>query len=158
MIQFIDIYRKHPSLWKVKSNEYKNRNLKNKGYDELVEFYKQYEPKADRDTISKKIQSLRGSFRKELKKVEKSKRSGNSSDETYIPSLWYYDLLRFTIEHETPTDSFDNIADQSMFSLEEDIEQNEDEVEVLKGPLEQSEVSLNNFEGKICIYVFILNI
>ena len=35
MVDFIDIYRKHIALWKVKSKEYSNRNLRNKGIDEL---------------------------------------------------------------------------------------------------------------------------
>nr|CAH7760233.1 unnamed protein product [Callosobruchus chinensis] len=111
--EFIEIYRSHPALWKVKSKEYVNRNLKKLGYDALVQFYRKVDPNADRDIVSKKIQSMRGSFRKELKKFEKFKRSGASSDDQYVPSLWYFDLLMFTREHETATESFDNIVDDS---------------------------------------------
>nr|CAI5846445.1 unnamed protein product [Callosobruchus analis] len=113
--EFIEIYRSHPALWKVKSKEYVNRNLKNLGYDALVQFYRKVDPNADRDIVSKKIQSMRGSFRKELKKFEKFKRSGASSDDQYVPSLWYFDLLMFTREHETATESFDNIVGSPSF-------------------------------------------
>nr|CAI5822696.1 unnamed protein product [Callosobruchus analis] len=58
---------------------------------------------------------MRGSFRKELKKFEKFKRSGASSDDQYVPSLWYFDLLMFTREHETATESFDNIVGSPSF-------------------------------------------
>lgn len=52
---------------------------------------------------------MRGSFRKELKKFEKFK-SGASSDEKYVPSLWYFDLLMFTRDQEMPTDSIDSLT------------------------------------------------
>lgn len=37
---FIDIYKSYPCLWKIKSRDYTNRNLKNAAYDKLVEFCK----------------------------------------------------------------------------------------------------------------------
>jgi hypothetical protein len=39
--KFIELYRRsYPCLWKVKSDEYKNINLKNRAYNKLIEFYK----------------------------------------------------------------------------------------------------------------------
>ena len=108
--EFIEIYRSHPALWKIKSKDYINRNLKNKGYDELVEFYRKVDPQANRDLIAKKIQSLRGSFRKELRKFDQFKRSSASSDDLYVPSLWYFELLLFTREHETSTENLDTLT------------------------------------------------
>lgn len=68
--QFIDTYRAHPALWQVKNKElYTNRNLKNRGYLELVKMWKKFDPEANQKMVKSKIQSLRGSFRKELKKV-----------------------------------------------------------------------------------------
>ncbi|KAF6217089.1 hypothetical protein GE061_001442 [Apolygus lucorum] len=119
MTEFISIYREHPALWKTKSKEYVNRNLKNVGYDALIELYKKVDPDADRDLVSKKIQSLRGSFRKELKKFEKYRKSGAGLDEQYVPSLWYFDLLMFTRDQELPTDSIDNLSDSQLQSTPE---------------------------------------
>lgn len=68
--EFIEMYRAHPALWQIKNKDlYNNRNLKNKGYKELLEIWRKYDAEADQKTVKNKIQSLRGSFRKELKKV-----------------------------------------------------------------------------------------
>lgn len=48
--------------------------------------------------------------------MQNSKRSGKSAEEIYVPSLWYYDLLTFTIEQEVPEDSIDNIEIEDTFS------------------------------------------
>ncbi|KAJ8956003.1 hypothetical protein NQ318_006277 [Aromia moschata] len=101
-----------PCLWKVKSKEYLNKNLKNEGYDKLVEFCKPIFSTANRDFVYKKIQSLRGAFRKEFKKVSDSIRSGKGAEEIYSPTLWYYDLLLFTIYQEKPNESISNVDDE----------------------------------------------
>jgi Alcohol dehydrogenase transcription factor Myb/SANT-like len=38
--EFIEIYKCHPCLWKIKSRDYTNRNLKNAAYEKLVQFCK----------------------------------------------------------------------------------------------------------------------
>nr|CAI5865923.1 unnamed protein product [Callosobruchus analis] len=52
---------------------------------------------------------MRSAFRKELKKVKESKRSGTSSEQVYIPTLWYYDSLLFTIQHEQCEKQFHHV-------------------------------------------------
>lgn len=59
----------HLALWKIKSNEYVNINLKNWGYDAFIRYCKKVFPGAVRNFVYKKIQNLRGCFRKELKKI-----------------------------------------------------------------------------------------
>lgn len=67
--KFIELYRSFLCLWKIKSDDYKNKNLKNRAYHELIEFCKrEICPNANKDFIQKKIQGIRGAFRKELKK------------------------------------------------------------------------------------------
>ena len=53
----------------------------------------------------KKIQNLRGCFRKEMRKVESSKTTGSGSDDIYEPNLWYFNLLLFTKDQEMPSNS-----------------------------------------------------
>ncbi|CAJ0946105.1 unnamed protein product [Ranitomeya imitator] len=52
--------------------------------------------------VRKKIQALRTVYKKELNKVEKSKKSGAGADDVYVPKLWYFDLLAFTRDQEIP--------------------------------------------------------
>lgn len=106
---FIDIYRQLPCLWKIKSKSYSNRFKKNEAYAKLLLYYKEKDPNATIDSVKRKINNLRSTFRKELKKVRKSKRSGESSDNIYEPSLWYFNLLMFTADQEEPRKSISNV-------------------------------------------------
>ena len=86
-------------------------------------------PQADRDFVAKKIQKLRGSVRKEFRKVDASKRSGKGAEDVYVPSLWYYDLLTFTKDQDTPSASVSNIEEDSNQPLDE-VEARRDEPEL----------------------------
>jgi hypothetical protein len=68
---------------------------------------------ATKDTVAKKINSFRSVFRKELLKVMKIARSGAGADDLYKHSLWYYDLLSFLNDQETPSESISNIEEDS---------------------------------------------
>nr|CAI5842770.1 unnamed protein product [Callosobruchus analis] len=47
-----------------------------------------------------KINNIRSAFRKEHKKVLKSRRSGTSTENVCEPNIWYYKLLLFTASQE----------------------------------------------------------
>lgn len=96
---FINKYRGYPCLWKIKSEEYKNRSLRDEAYRQIANFCKSRGfPEANREFVVRKIQSLRGSFRKEYKKYCKTSKK-------CFPSLWYYDLLLFTKDQDPTMDS-----------------------------------------------------
>ena len=59
-------------------------------------------PTADKVFGVKKIHAFRCSFRRELKKVIDSQKSGTPADNVYVPTLWYYDLLSFVADSEIP--------------------------------------------------------
>ncbi|XP_077119037.1 uncharacterized protein LOC143775084 [Ranitomeya variabilis] len=100
----IDMYRSLPCLWKIKSADYSNRNMKRAAYEKLVALHKEHKPteSVDETIVRKKIQALRTVYKKELNKVEKSKKSGAGADDVYVPKLWYFDLLAFTRDQEIP--------------------------------------------------------
>ncbi|CAJ0945933.1 unnamed protein product [Ranitomeya imitator] len=100
--ELIEMYRSLPCLWQIKSADYSNRNKKKEAFAKLVALFKQHNPseKVDESVVWKKIQVLRTVYKKELNKVVKSKKSGAATDEVYVPSLWYFDLLGFTRDQE----------------------------------------------------------
>jgi len=51
-----------------------------------------------------------------------SKRSGSGHNQVYEPTLWYYNLLLFTIDQETPSASLCNISES--FPEETNLDQN----------------------------------
>ncbi|XP_063775547.1 uncharacterized protein LOC134911103 [Pseudophryne corroboree] len=102
---FIELYRSHECLWRVKSKEYVNREKKLKAYQELIDYSKGRNSQVDIRWVKKRIQNFRTVFHKEHKRVIESQRSGAGSDEVRRPSLWYYNLLMFTLEQEPRTES-----------------------------------------------------
>jgi hypothetical protein len=98
--EFIQLYRSLPELWKVKSDVYKNRKLKDAGYNVLVEKLREIEEDADRDMVRRKINGLRTAYRREKKKKTDSTKSGIVTDYMYVPSLWYFNDLDFLQHHE----------------------------------------------------------
>jgi hypothetical protein len=111
LTQFIQLYETFPCLWKIKSKEYLNKNLKESAYMQLLQLCKETYPEADIKFVKNKIQSLRNSFRKEMRKVHSSRRSGAGTDNIYEPTLWYYKLLMFTKDQEIPDDSVENVEE-----------------------------------------------
>lgn len=88
--EFIQIYRNETCLWNVKNKDYHNRDKRSAAYCKLIEKLKEIEPNADRDMVTKKINSFRTAFKKEEHKVAESFKSGAGVDEIHKPKLWYY--------------------------------------------------------------------
>ncbi|KAG5875847.1 hypothetical protein JTB14_012967 [Gonioctena quinquepunctata] len=128
LTEVIEMYRQRPCLWKIKDKTYLNKNLKMQAYNEILNFLKSrnFENITIKD-IKAKLQNLRNAFRKETKKIEDSNRSGAGTEKIYTPTLWYYHLLIFTKDQDTPVESIDNVYTQeseSLESMEEDTEHN----------------------------------
>ncbi|CAH0730564.1 unnamed protein product, partial [Brenthis ino] len=107
---FISIYKRHTCLWKVKSKEYMNSDLRNVAYSELIEKAKEIHDNVDLAFVKKKIESMRNCFRRELRKVKQSLKTGSSADSVYKPFLWYFDLLLFTSDQEEARHGTSSIA------------------------------------------------
>ncbi|XP_050314918.1 uncharacterized protein LOC126749264 [Anthonomus grandis grandis] len=100
--------------------------MREQAYSALLQYYKTVDEKATVDTVKNKINNLRSSFRKELKKVNKSKKSGSGSEQVYVPKLWYFKLLMFTSDQETSLKPISNDSDYK-HDTEEEISDNEAE-------------------------------
>lgn len=102
LIEFIELYRSYPCLWHVKSADYSNKIKKNEAYAVLVGKYREIDHTATRDSVVKRIASLRAAFRKEFRKLENSKKSGAGTEDIYKPTLWYFDNLMFLKDQDIP--------------------------------------------------------
>ncbi|KAG8443374.1 hypothetical protein GDO86_011970 [Hymenochirus boettgeri] len=109
--EFIRVYRSLPCLWKVKSADYFNKQKKYQAYEILLELCRSVFPIANIEFVKHKIANLRTVFKKELKKVELSRKSGATPENIYVPRLWYFELLKFTIDQEIPKRSNSNIME-----------------------------------------------
>lgn len=105
LLEVIEVYRSLPALWDHGSKDYSNRTKKNEQYEELLKKYQEKYPEADRKALVKKINSLRTNFRKELRRIKNSERSGAGADEVVEPTLWYFDEMKFLSDLEQPTES-----------------------------------------------------
>lgn len=97
---FLELYKQHDCLWRVKSRDYSNKVKRTCAYQEMVEFSRPFVEYVNISWVKCKIQNLRTVFKKEVNKVEQSKRYGAGTDDIYQSPLWYYDLLTFTLDQE----------------------------------------------------------
>ncbi|XP_047521445.1 uncharacterized protein LOC125060524 [Pieris napi] len=102
VIQFIYKFRDLTCLWDVTDINYRNKRKRDAALEVLLTFYKTKLPNATIDTVKKKLQALRASFRKEFNKVKASMQLGAGTDDIHVPKLWYYDQLIFLKHTETP--------------------------------------------------------
>lgn len=108
-LEFFRLYRSMPELWLTNSKEYRNRKLKAASYDRLLQHMRQADPASNIHMLKRKINNLRTSYRRELRKVLESKSLSRSAEgeaaaaeqDEYVPTLWYYSELDFLYEQET---------------------------------------------------------
>jgi len=118
---FILEYKQLPELWDVRCKEYSNRDKKNSAYKKLLVYYKHLKNDSTIEDVKKKINTLRSNFRKELKKINDSKRSGAGTDDVYQPSSWLFEELSFLTDLEKPTKSVCSIIDDKVENRDEEI-------------------------------------
>lgn len=114
--RFIETYESLPELWNGTHAAYTNKTRRNAALDKLIPIFSAIKPGAKREDVRKKINSLRTNFRKDLKKIVASKRSGAGAGDVYCPSSWTFEALKFLEGNEQPvpvqklkTVSFSNI-------------------------------------------------
>lgn len=57
LTEFIELYRENQCLWKIKSKDYSNRQLKEAAYKLLINKLKEVDENATKDCVTKKINS-----------------------------------------------------------------------------------------------------
>lgn len=92
----IHLLRRHECLWNNKSPDYKNRQMRHLALEEI----KNALEKSSTNDITKKIHTIRTQFRRELKELITSRKSG--AEDIYVPKLWCFEDLRFLQDDNVP--------------------------------------------------------
>ena len=83
----------------------------------LLDIYKNIDENATIADLKNKIHGIRTCYRRELKKVLESEKSGAGADEIYVPALWYFYHLDFLRDNKIPAVGTTSLA--SNIKLEE---------------------------------------
>ncbi|KAL7738286.1 hypothetical protein ACLKA6_006617 [Drosophila palustris] len=79
--------------------------MRNKAWEVLLSKYHEEDPDAAVEDVKKKINSLRASYRRELRKIA-------LSETYYKPQIWYFDELDFLRQQETQVEGSTFIDDR----------------------------------------------
>lgn len=82
-----------------------NKIKRNLALDKLCIIYNKIKSGASRADVRRKINTLRSNYRKGLKKIVASKRSGAGTEEVYQPTSWVFHALKFLHKFEQPVNT-----------------------------------------------------
>ncbi|XP_064078391.1 uncharacterized protein LOC135195826 isoform X1 [Macrobrachium nipponense] len=94
-LMLIELYRQNPCLWNAKSDVYKDRNTRAVAINGITAKLQGSGSHVSAVEVKRKIEIIRSQYRRELRKLEKSKKLGAEADDTYTPALWFFDELCF---------------------------------------------------------------
>ena len=77
---------------------YKNRDKRITALKAIAAEIRTHDTAVTTDDIKKKIDTLRNQFRRELKKLKNSQKSGARSEDVYVPKLSCFNELTFLSE------------------------------------------------------------
>ncbi|XP_063876929.1 uncharacterized protein LOC135109480 [Scylla paramamosain] len=107
---FIELLKEHPCLWQLKNKNYKNKTVRSRSLDAMTkQLMGTMNCLITPAIIMKKLHTLRSQFRRELKQIKTSQKSGTGTNDLYVPKLWCYDALAFLGDGDTPRDSTLNL-------------------------------------------------
>ncbi|XP_013189961.2 uncharacterized protein LOC106134444 [Amyelois transitella] len=109
--EFILSLETMPELWDKKCNDYTNKYKRRIGYEKLQKILVKIKPRTTVEDVKKKINSLRSNYRRELKKIVTSKRSGAGTGEVYVPKSWTFKYLTFLQNAEKPVSEISHTED-----------------------------------------------
>jgi hypothetical protein len=75
LAKFLEECREMPVLWQISSADYSNRTKRDEAWDLLVQLTREKIPEVDLCFVEKKVDSIRASFRKKLRRVRDSRQT-----------------------------------------------------------------------------------
>ncbi|KAG5872938.1 hypothetical protein JTB14_005958 [Gonioctena quinquepunctata] len=103
-----------PTRLDASSADYINRNAKDAAYNELLQRLEERGLKSGLAPLKRKIKSLRDTYRSEIYKMKKSKKSGAGADDVYKPRLGSSCTSGYLLYNVNPSDP---LADGDIYQL-----------------------------------------
>ncbi|KAL4720761.1 hypothetical protein ACJJTC_013839 [Scirpophaga incertulas] len=142
--EFILSLETMPELWDKKCIDYTNKYKRRTGYEKLLKILAKIKPRATVEDVKKKINSLRSNYRRELKKIVTSKRSGAGTNEVYVPKSWTFKYLTFLQNTEKPVSEISNTEESDDSNPIQQPNDSQEDEESQQVPGQQSSSSLSS--------------
>lgn len=108
-IKFIEEFKSHECLWNAKHSSYKNKHMREAAYQKIV-----VEMAIDGFNVAEvknKMRNLKSTYYQEKKKIEKSKSSGSSGDNVYVPNIkWFTEMNALLKDSDERRKTIDNVS------------------------------------------------
>nr|XP_034194032.1 uncharacterized protein LOC117610574 [Osmia lignaria] len=115
VLQMIEMYRNRSNLWDCRDKTYKDRNKRHDALTEIAVCFGE-----SKEEIDRKIKNLLSHFSREVKKEEKSLKSGAGTDEVYKSKWFAFKNMQFLKDKNRPRKTV-NTEDRVNNSSEEKI-------------------------------------
>jgi hypothetical protein len=97
-VKFVSVYKKYECLWNSRCKGYKDRETRATAIRKLICEMREFGVEMRGEDVKTRIKTIRTTYEymSELRKVEKTQKSGASGDDLYIPTCtWFKDADRF---------------------------------------------------------------
>ncbi|CAL1671968.1 unnamed protein product [Lasius platythorax] len=88
---FLEVLENYPIIWNIKLKDYSNKPMRDGQVAMMLIDLEKKNLKMCEEEFRARFKSIKDTYRKELKKVNNSKKSGTDPDSLYIPRLIWYD-------------------------------------------------------------------
>ncbi|KAF5298952.1 hypothetical protein FQR65_LT09501 [Abscondita terminalis] len=140
----IDEHQKYPSLYAVKSKEYKNKHSRTQALESIEKVIRAVRKDVTVNEIKNKFHGLKTTFLNECRKHEQSLKSGAGDDDIYYPTIWYYERMFFIRDHNIPRPGKDNIRESFNNSQENDENEHIPFTEAVENNIEDDTIQVDN--------------
>lgn len=90
-IKFVELYREHECLWNMSKSIYRNKNMRQRAIEAIM-------TAMSRDgfgvaEVKQKIKNIRSTYNQEVRKINRSLKSGTCPEDVYTPAVKWFDIM-----------------------------------------------------------------
>jgi hypothetical protein len=89
--KFVGLYRDCECLWNTSSANYKNKDMRQRAIDAIIQAMGREEFGVAE--VKQEIKKIRSTYNQEVQKIQKSRTSGISPDDVYKPTVKWFDVM-----------------------------------------------------------------